>query len=72
MRNDSIKFSVIKVILNNGGYDSYGTYFGVGEPLYMATADTDNGYIRKYYRAQSRNGAKSQVIADYQSAKFYR
>lgn len=59
-----------------GAYDSNGTYFGCEDyrhgvyPLYWY-AD-EGGNVDAVLRAKSRGEAKSQVLAIYPSARFYR
>jgi hypothetical protein len=52
------KLSLQRVRLNSGGYDSGGAYWGIGEPLYVAT-DHENTTV--FVRAMTRNGAKHAV-----------
>jgi hypothetical protein len=54
----------------DGAYDSNGTYFGCGEPLYWY-AD-EGGNVDAVLRARSREDAKRQVREIYPTAKFYR
>jgi len=75
------KFELRRMRLNRKGYDEYGRYFGIGQPLYryagkvegvgedgMPVALTVRG---KYIRANSREDAKAQVKALYPKARFY-
>lgn len=72
-----IKFSLYHIRLNSGGYDSTGSYWGIGLPLYFAQSDgecdTYSGKkeIEFYLRAYNRSNAKGQILAEYPGAKFY-
>lgn len=69
-KNAPVKLFLRKVRLDSGGYDSNGTYFGRGLPLYWAaSADNEVDYM---LRAQSRAAAKALVWKDYPEAYFYR
>jgi len=64
------KLYLRRVRLDNGGYDSNGTYFGVGSPLYWcASADEEIDYM---LRAHCREDAKEKVRSRYPSARFFR
>jgi hypothetical protein len=54
----------------NGDYDSNGTYFGSGDPLYWV-ADS-SGQVDYMLRACGREQAKSIVREDYPNASFFR
>ncbi len=71
-----IKFHLVRIRLNSGGYDSDGGYWGVGDggnKLYRAYGD-DAEYIEQglYLRAFSRDDAKKKVILKFPSAKFFK
>jgi len=53
-----------------GAYDSNGTYFGTGQPLYWY-AD-EGGNVDCVIRAEDRDKAKEFVLAEFPSARFYR
>lgn len=60
-----------KVRLNQGGYDSNGTYFGSGPPaLYWYS--NDDGSIDAMLRAVNREDARKQVLAKYPKARVRR
>lgn len=65
-----------RVRLDSGGYDSNGTYFGVGNPLYwVANEDGTIDYMLRASITRSasvREDAKMQVRIHYPSARFYR
>lgn len=56
-----------RVYLDQGGYDSNGTYFGHGEPLYWY-ADED-GTVDGMLRAPNRAVARADVLREYPRAK---
>lgn len=72
-----MKFYLKKVKLNNGGYDSTGRYWGVGQPLYWyegTMQDSNIGtaeYTEDHIRADNRKHAKAKIVAKYPTAKFY-
>lgn len=60
-----------KVRLNQGGYDSNGTYFGEGPPaLYWYS--NDDGDIDAMLRAGTREDARNQVLAKFPKARVQR
>ncbi len=64
------KFSLRRVSLDSGGYDSGGAYWGHGEPLYWyCSAD---GTAEGFLRAWSRDEAKAAVLEECPGATFYR
>lgn len=65
-----VRFSVRRVPLNGGGYDSSGVYWGTGAPLYVAASD--DGGAEMHFRAAGREAAKAYVLRYYPSATFYR
>ena len=78
-----MKFALVLVHLNAGGYDTEGCYFGHrdGERLYSyASDDAEMSFLGKahhgiecgYVRAKDREDAKRQVKKRYPSATFYR
>lgn len=58
------------VPLNTGGYDRFGTYWGLGGRIYWA-ADVD-GLVDVCVRALDRDGAKDQVRILRPHARFFR
>ena len=68
------KFSVTRVPINNGGYDSAGAYWGIGEKLYRAYSEEGNGEeIQEcFMRAENREAAKRYVANRFTGAKFYK
>lgn len=65
------RFVLRRIRLDAGGYDSLGTYFGDGEPLYWYAAETDDGPIEGVLRASSRGKAKSLIRETYPNCRFY-
>ena len=59
-----------RVRLNAGGYDSNGTYFGHGKPLYWSASG--DGSIDAMLRATDRDEAWGVVTAIYPRAKVRR
>lgn len=55
--------------LDVGGYDSNGTYFGQGHPLYWFASE--DGEIDDVIRAVDRDDAMFEVRKLYPKAKFY-
>jgi len=64
------KIFLRKVRLDSGGYDSNGTYFGWGSPLYWYA--NEDGTIDCMTRADSRAEAREIVLAQYPMAKVRR
>ncbi len=61
------KLTVKRVVLNSGGYDRNGTYFGIGAPLYwVASEDSEVDYM---LRAADRASARAMVLVKYPDAK---
>jgi len=68
-KDEAVKLFLSKVRIDNGGYDSNGTYFGHDIPLYWY-ADEDL-MIDDVLRAKNRNDAKQQILEKYPNAKFF-
>lgn len=62
--------SVRRSYLNSGGYDSNGTYFGTGNPLYWVSSP--DGEVDYMLRAFARADAREHVLATYPGAKVRR
>lgn len=62
------KFSLVRVKLDNGGYDQGGAYWGHGQPLYWAEA----GAVERWFRAKDRDAAKKTIREEFPDATFYR
>ena len=69
-KNYSGKMHLRRIRLDNGGYDSNGTYFGSGPPLFWYASD--DGTIDCMIRAKDRAAAKVIIQKDYPKARFYR
>jgi hypothetical protein len=64
------KFTLQRVRLNKGGYNSRGHYYGHGQPLYWYMSE--DGKYDGYVRALTRVAAKQKLRADYGPAiRFY-
>lgn len=60
----------IKRVRLHGDYDSNGTYFGQGAPLYWVS--NDEGTVDYVLRASCRASARDIVLKDYPKAKVRR
>jgi len=68
--NATRKFTLQRVRINSGGYDSGGAYWGIGQPLYWANCES--GSIEFFFRARDRAAAKQELLKRHPGAKFYR
>lgn len=66
----SCKLALRRIDLNNGGYDSEGTYWGVGVPLYWYASEDYS--IESQIRAHDRDEAKQKIRVRFPNARFYR
>lgn len=58
-----------RIVINSGGYDAGGAYWGVGAPLYYWESPSGaSGYVR----ARSRVLAKAEVLKKCPNATFLR
>jgi hypothetical protein len=64
------KLHVSRVYLDAGGYDSNGTYFGTGTPIYWCASE--DGTIDYMLRAWDRDQAKTEILVLYPKARFFR
>lgn len=59
--------------LNQGGYDRYGFYWGIGQPLYHYFDDGDSKeHVDGDIRADGRDHAKAKILAIHPEAVFAR
>jgi hypothetical protein len=65
-----IKLHLQRVRLDQGGYDVCGTYWGIGDPIYVAGDDAGTAEIT--LRAPTREWAKELVKDTFPKARFYR
>jgi hypothetical protein len=65
-----VKLYLERVSLNQGGYDSRGRYWGIGQPLYRAY--DDEGNVHEHVRGIDRDDAKAKMRAKYKNATFFR
>lgn len=68
----AIKFHLQRVPLDSGGYDPGGAYWGLGDPLYVAFGEGELEVQEMFFRAKSRDDAKTQVRGAFPAATFYR
>jgi hypothetical protein len=61
------KLHIRRIVLNMGGYDRNGTYFGIGAPLYWVASEC--GEVDYVLRAADRTWARTMVLAKYPEAK---
>jgi hypothetical protein len=59
-----------RIVLDSGGYDSGGAYWGFPNNLYWYGDST--GAIDSFLRAPSRDDAKRLILAEIPEATFYR
>lgn len=64
------KFTLRRIPINQGGYDSGGAYWGLGQPLYLY--ESEDCKVSDFIRAKDREDAKAKVRQRYPSAKFFR
>lgn len=62
--------ALVRIRLNNGGYDAGGAYWGHGEPLYYFESFVSD--ISGYVRGRTREAAKAEVRKLHPKARFYR
>lgn len=69
-----IKFTLRRVRLNRGGYDSHGYYWGIGSPLFTAAGDIADMHEVLHFRASDRRAAKALLVSQYPHdiVSFYR
>jgi hypothetical protein len=60
--------TVRQILLDSGGYDCNGTYFGTGDPLFWVASE--DGEIDRMLRAKNREAANRQILEIYPRAKF--
>ena len=62
--------SLRRVVLDAGGYDKGGAYWGFGLPIWSALSAC--GTIDLFVRAPNREAAKAAVLETAPNARFYR
>lgn len=69
-------FTLQRVRINSGGYDSGGSYWGLGAPLYWWSVTITEGDTvddcSGFFRARDRNAAKAHIRASHPKARFFR
>ncbi len=69
---EGMRVSLVKVRINQGGYDDGGAYWGGGMPLYYASFTDNDGDLNEcFFRAKSRKEAR-EFLSKYEVLKFYR
>jgi hypothetical protein len=63
-----LPFTLRRIRINSGGYDSGGAYWGIGTPLYWASNDV----VERWFRAPGREAAKNHIRKEFPDAKFCR
>lgn len=68
------RWTLARVRLNQGGYDSAGQYFGIGAPLYRYSApDGRTGEVRAWHRQEAKDAVRDTHAARYPAGiEFYR
>jgi len=66
------KCHLIRVRLNQGGYDSSGRYWGIDRPLFNYWFDDEDVSREDYIRANNREHAITLITKIYPNLKFYR
>ena len=67
---DAPPFTLRRVYINSGGYDSGGAYWGLGDPLYYYEGPISD--INGYVRGATRDEAKMEIRKNHPHARFYR
>jgi hypothetical protein len=77
-KEKKVKFILRRVRINNGGYDSTGTYWGNGSPLYWAQSEEEFDFggnypesLENHFRAANRQHAKELIKKEIPNASFY-
>lgn len=85
-RNAPVRFHLMRMPLDSGGYDESGAYWGHGAPMFRAVAANEvpvpASYLNRaetrldrpqwFTRAKSRAEAKALLVAEVPGARFYR
>ncbi len=71
------KLKVFEVVLDSGGYDNGGAYWGHHKKLFcIESVETESTQyekpVRHFIRAENRNKAKAEALDLYPNAKFFR
>lgn len=70
------RFTLRRVPINNGGYDSGGAYWGLGEPLFWWSITITEGdavdECSGFMRARNRAAAKASITTIHPKARFFR
>lgn len=66
-----VKFRVTRWHVDSQGYDSGGSYWGVGAPLFQVEA-SDGNYLWFYARARDKAALKNKLRAEFPGITFTR
>lgn len=58
---DGAKIKLYRVKLYDYCYDKGGAYWGMGDPLYCATTETDTECLQYFFRAKNYTEAKTHM-----------
>ena len=64
--------NLYRIRINAQGYNSFGSYYGLGLPLYECIGELDGEQVQLQFRAKDRAAAKAHVQNFYPHARFYR
>jgi len=67
-----VKFHLVRLRLDAGGYDSGGAYWGNSDPLFWAYGDGAEEVQEMFFRAIDREDAKKHIRTYFPAARFYR
>jgi len=57
-----INVTLHKIRINKSGYDKYGSFWGIGQPLFHYKFESkDLTYVHRELRAPTRNAAKDMI-----------
>lgn len=68
-KTETKRFYLSRVRINQGGYDSGGAYWGIGQPLFQACAADGDACF--YFRVSDRSAAKNHILEQYPQATFF-
>jgi hypothetical protein len=72
-RHADFRVHLVRVPLDQGGYDPGGAYWGGGRDIpRLYRYETDDGTIEAYVRAWDREEAKREIQKRYPNVRFYR
>lgn len=71
-RQERIRFRLVRMYLDSGGYDEGGAYWGHGDPLYRAFGEGPVGVNELFVRGKTRDEAKAKIREYFPNASFWR